>query len=143
MRKVSFIALLTAALALTAPAQEREKPPAGGTPKPFTVPPSATASLKNGIKVTMVPYGAIPKTTVLVSIRTGNLNESAEQDAIADIVGALLKQGTATRTAEQIAEAAARMGGGVNVSVSGDRTIVSGDVLSEFAPDLVTLLADL
>jgi zinc protease len=54
----------------------------------------------------------------------------------------MLKEGTTTRTGERIAEDAARMGGQLNVTVGEDLTNVTGDVLSEFGPELVGLIAD-
>jgi predicted Zn-dependent peptidase len=124
------------------PATQKEKPPEGTTPKPFTLPKRETFTLKNGIKVTLVPYGLVPKVLVTAVVRTGNLNESENQTWLANIVANMLKEGTTTRTNSQIAEEAARMGGSVNVGIGNDTTSVNGDVLSEFGPQLVALLAD-
>ena len=90
----------------------------------------------------MVPYGAIPKVTVNVTVRAGNLNEAASQVWMADITTQLMKEGTTTRSAEQVAREAASMGGTVEVNVGADQTEISGDVLSEFGPQMVALLAD-
>jgi zinc protease len=129
-----------------APAQEqqrqKETPPAGGTPKPFTLPKKETFTLKNGMKVTLVPYGSVPKVTVTAAVRAGSLNEGPEQVWLSTITGNMLKEGTATRSSEQLAQDAARMGGQLNVNVGADLTTVGGDVLSEFGPELVGLIAD-
>lgn len=120
----------------------REQPPAGSAPKPFTLPQKQTFTLKNGIRVTLVPYGSVPKVLVRAVVRAGSLNESAEQVWLANLTGSMLKEGTTSRTAEQLAEEVARMGGNLNVGVGADQTSVSGDVLSEFGPQLATLIAD-
>lgn len=135
---------LAAGPAATASAQQRqkEKPPAGSAPKPFTLPKRETFTLKNGMRVTLVPYGTVPKVTVRAVVRAGSLNEGANQVWLSSITGAMLKEGTATRSAEQIAQEAARMGGGINVGVGADQTTINGDVLSEFGPELVGLIAD-
>ncbi|HVF85942.1 MAG TPA: pitrilysin family protein [Pyrinomonadaceae bacterium] len=135
-------AILLAMLAPSATAQQKERPPEGGKPKAFTLPPKQTFALKNGLKVTMVPYGEIPKVTVSAVVRAGNINEAAEQTWLADLTGDLMKEGTTMRTAEAVAEDAARMGGQINIGVGPDQTTISGDVLSEFGPELVNLLAD-
>jgi zinc protease len=127
---------------LRAQQAQKERPPEGGTPKAFTLPKKETFTLKNGLRVTLVPYGIIPKVTVSAAVRAGNLNEGAEQIWLANITGSMLKEGTTTRSAEQIAQEAARMGGGINVGVGADLTTIGGDVLSEFGPALVGLLAD-
>lgn len=139
-----IICVLLVGLLLEAPAQgqQKEKPPEGGTPKPFTLPQKQTFTLKNGMQVTLVPYGTVPKVTVSASVRAGNLNEGADQVWLANITGLMLKEGTTSRTAEQIAQEAAGMGGQINVNVGADLTSISGDVLSEFGPDLVNLIAD-
>ncbi|HKR02678.1 MAG TPA: pitrilysin family protein [Pyrinomonadaceae bacterium] len=148
MKKHLMIALVLIAGLLAGPtasfAQERqkEKPPEGGTPKAFTLPQKQTFTLKNGMKVTLVPYGTVPKVTVSAVVRAGNLNEGADQVWLANITGTMLKEGTSTRSAEQIAQEAARMGGSINIGVGADQTSVTGDVLSEFGPDLVALIGD-
>ena len=122
--------------------QQKQAPPAGGPPKPFTVPAHETYVLANGMKVTLVPYGNLPKVTLSLVMRTGNLNEPADMPGLADIAGTLMKEGTTTRSSKQIAEESARMGGAVSVTVSVDETDVDTDVLSEFGPRAAVLLAD-
>jgi zinc protease len=122
---------------------QKQTPPEGGPPKPFKLPQKQTFALPNGVQITMVPYGEIPKVTVSVTARAGNLNESAEQVWLADLTGQMIREGgTTTRSAQQVAEQAASMGGTIDVTVGPDQTNISSDVLSEFAPQAVALLAD-
>jgi predicted Zn-dependent peptidase len=141
---VNAVALFCAMLTAFAPpaAAQKQMPPPGGTPKPFALPRKETFTLKNGTRVTLVPYGSIPKVTVSAVVLTGNINESAEQVWLADLTGDLMKEGTTTRTSEAVAEQAARMGGRLGVAVGSDQTSVSADVLSEYGPQLVSLIAD-
>jgi zinc protease len=53
-----------------------------------------------------------------------------------------MSEGTTSRTAQQVAEQAAAMGGSVNVSVGQDESALSAAVLSEFGADMVRLMAD-
>jgi predicted Zn-dependent peptidase len=140
---VLIAGLVASPATLLAQEQQKEKPPAGGTPKAFTLPKKETFTLKNGMRVTLVPYGTVPKVTVSAAVRAGNLNEGAEQIWLANIAGSMLKEGTSTRSAEQLAQETARMGGDVTVGVGADLTTISGDVLSEFGPDLVGVIADI
>jgi predicted Zn-dependent peptidase len=148
MKKYAMIVFVLIAGLIFAPATlfgqqpQKEKPPEGGTPKAFTLPKKETFTLKNGMRVTLVPYGTVPKVTVSAAVRVGNLNEGAEQIWLANITGSMLKEGTTTRSGEQLAQESARMGGAINVSVGADLTTVGGDVLSEFGPELVGLIAD-
>jgi zinc protease len=144
MRTQKFIcSLLLALVSCAAAFAQKQTPPEGGPPKPFKLPQKQTFALPNGVQVTMVPYGEIPKVTVNVTVRAGNLNESAEQVWLADLTGQMIKEGgTGTHSAQQVAEEAASMGGSVDVAVGPDQTAISSDVLSEFAPKMVALLAD-
>ncbi|MDX6270655.1 MAG: zinc protease, partial [Acidobacteriota bacterium] len=146
MNSKKFFALvnavaLSATLAAFAPraSAQKQQPPAGGTPKPFTLPRKETFTLKNGTQVTLVPYGSIPKVTVSAVVLAGNINETAEQVWLADLVGELMEEGTTTRSGEAVAQEAARMGGSLSIGVTPDQTSVSADVLSESGPALVAL----
>lgn len=132
---------LTLAVSISV-AAEKQTPPPGGPPKAFTVPPHQDFTLKNGMKITLVPYGKVPKVTVDVIERSGNLNEAENQVWLADITGDLMKEGTKTRTAEQVAQEAAGMGGVITITIGADQTEIKSDALSEFGPKMVSLLAD-
>jgi zinc protease len=121
---------------------QKQTPPAGGPAKAFTLPAHETYTLANGMKVTLVPYGNIPKVSVSLALRAGNLNESKDLLGVADVTGELLKEGTASSSASALAESAARMGSTLNVGTGADETSFDMDVLSEFGPDAVKLLAD-
>ena len=135
--------VLTLLFILAANAQEpaRETPPPGGTPRDFSLPAKQSFALDNGLQATMIPFGTVPKTTITVIVRSGNLNEG-EQTWLADLSGDFLLEGTSNRSAEEIARTAASMGGEVNVSVGADQTTISVEVLADFAPEAIELLAD-
>ena len=107
------------------------------------IPPRETFALKNGMKVTLVQYGAIPVTTLSARISFGNANEAANQVWLADLLCALMKEGAGARNGVQVAEEAARMGGQLDVSARLDNSVANIQVLSEFAPDAARLLADI
>lgn len=93
--------------------------------------------------VSLVPYGTMPKVTVSAKVRAGSLNEPADKFAVTQFVVELMKEGTKTRSAEEIAEEAASMGGTVDTATGADQSTVAIDVLSEFGPKAVDLIADL
>ena len=137
--------LLVAGLALFAGTPllaQKQAPPAPGTPRDFRLPQTRTFALPNGMQVTLVPYGTLPKATLQLVTRTGNVNEAANQVWLADLTGDLMREGTATRSGEEVARSAAAMGGSLNINVGIDETTVGGDVLAEFAPEMVSLIAD-
>jgi zinc protease len=140
--RTAKLLLLGACLAFSTSAQsQKQTPPPGGPAKPFNVPAHETYSLPNGMKVTLVPYGNIPKVAVSLAIRAGNLNEPQDLLGVADITGELLKEGTKTLSAQALAEATARMGSSLSVTVGPDESTVDVDVLSEYGGDAVKLIA--
>ncbi len=135
------IATLILAVSATALAQ-KQTPPEGAPPKAFNVPAHESYTLPNGLKVTLVPYGIIPKVTVSLAVNAGSINEGSNHGGVASITGDLLKEGTATLTPDQLADEAARMGSTLDINVSDDQTTAGLDVLSEFGPNAVRLLSD-
>lgn len=129
--------------AQSADAAHKELPPAGGPPKAFHLPQKEKFTLPNGLQVTMVPYGHLPKVSVAVMVRAGALNEPPEQVWMSDLVARMIKEGgTTSRSAEQVAQEAASMGGSIDVDAGADRTEIALDVLSDFATRAVALLGD-
>lgn len=122
---------------------QKQTPPSGGQPKPFVFPKQEVFTLPNGMKVTLVPYGSVPKVAFQAVIYAGTKDDAKGKKAISEIVGMMLKEGTPTRTAEQIARETAEMGGALFVSTGTDSTNISGEVLTEFGPQFVALIADL
>ena len=69
----TILKFILVAFVFTATAQEKELPPEGGTPKGFKLPEKQVVTLDNGLKLVMVPYGAIPKVSINIVEKTGNL----------------------------------------------------------------------
>jgi zinc protease len=95
--------------------------PKAGPPKPFAVPASETYRLPNGMQVTLIPYGQVPKATVSLRIYAGNIDEG-DKDGLASFTGQMLREGAGGRGAADIAAAAASMGGGLGVNVGDHET---------------------
>lgn len=141
--RTTLLTIGLAAVTALAPAlRAQEAPPAPGEPRPFTIPEAREFTLDNGMAVTLIPYGAVPKASVSLAIRAGNSDEGPEEVWLADITGDLMQEGTTSRTAEQIAAEAAAMGGSLGIGVSANQTTVAADALSEFIPSMIALVAD-
>ena len=133
-------AWLVLALAGTV-AGAREAPPAPGTPRDFVLPAKSDASLPNGLRATFVPFGSVPKATVLVVLRTGHIDDG-EHTGLADLVAAMLTEGAGAHDAAELAGLAADMGGALNVEARADEMTFTLDVLAERAPAAIALLGD-
>ncbi|UWX56149.1 insulinase family protein [Maribacter litopenaei] len=123
-------------------AQEKEMPPKGGEPKNFTLPKKEIVSFDNGLTLVMIPYGSIPKATIRFSIKTGNIDENENQVWLTDLLADLLEEGSTTKTNKQIADEMAGMGGNLNIGVGLHTSSISSSVLYEFAPQAISVMAD-
>jgi len=146
MKQIMAAAVIVLGAATTANGQQtstaREAPPPLGTPKAFHIPPRHDITLANGMKITLVQFGKIPKASVYLELRTGHIDEAANQTWLADVTADLMREGTTTRTATQIADDVAGMGGELTSSASDDMSQIGGAVLGERAADMVKLVAD-
>lgn len=140
MRKLTLI--LTLLLAAVTNAQDKQKPPAPGTPRNFAIPEIRRMELANGMKVRFVAYGDVPKATVRLVTQTGNVDEAENETWLADLTGGMMKQGTTSRTAPQIAQDVAMMGGALDVAIGPNQTLIGLDVFSESADEAIALVAD-
>lgn len=136
---LASLATVTAAQGKSTP---RQPPPPIGTPKSFRLPPKRELTLANGMRVTLVPFGTIPKASVYCAVRTGHIDEGPNEIWLADVTGEMMREGTETRSAAEVAEQVAGMGGELGVTVDDDQTQIGGAVLAERAPDMVRLIAD-
>lgn len=128
--------------AIAAQQAQKQKPPTPGTPRNFSIPEIRRFDLPNGLKVRFVSYGEVPKTTVRLVTQTGNVDETNDEVWLADVTGAMLEQGTTTRSAEKMAQEVALMGGALDVTVGINQTTIGSDVFSESATQAVALIAD-
>ncbi|HUF18375.1 MAG TPA: insulinase family protein, partial [Thermoanaerobaculia bacterium] len=138
----SVIAVASCLLFAGSVLAQKQQPPVPGTPRPFSLPEVQRYSLPNGTDVRLVQYGNIPKVSVRLSLQTGNIDETPNEVWLADLVGDLMKQGTSTRSAQDVALTAARMGGSLNIGVGVNQVTIGGDVLSEFGDDMIALIGD-
>ena len=123
-------------------ALQKPSPPVPGTPRNFVVPAPARSTLPNGLAVSMVPFGQVPKVTIQIVVQAGNTFEQANEIWLADLTGRMLQEGTESQAADVLARRFASMGGNLSVSVGSDGVAVSADVLSDRAPEAVALLAE-
>lgn len=140
-----FFAVAAAASLTVSPfaalAQDFPPMPAAGTPKPFTLPAAETYTLANGLQVTLLPYGNIPKTYIALRVLAGNLNQGDEV-WLPTLTAQMLREGAGGRSAADIARTAAGMGGELGVGSGNHETTVNLAVLREHAAEAIRLVSD-
>jgi zinc protease len=142
IRSFAIMALVASSLGAQDSAARKETPPKPGTPKNFRVPPRRNVTLPNGLQVTLVPFGRVPKVAVELEVRTGIIDQGPNDISLASVMSDMLLEGTTTRTAQDISRQAAEMGGSVNVTPGSEVIAIGGEVLSDRATAFIPLLAD-
>jgi len=142
MKKIFCFTTIASLLALTSMAQ-KETPPEGGVAKDFKLSARQIQKYDNGLRSTLVHYGTVPKTTISLVIKTGNVHETTNQIWLSDLTGRLLREGTAKMNFAELSKKVAMMGGSLNITVGLAQTTISGAVLSEYAPEFIQLISDL
>ena len=144
-RTITSRALLVGCLTLAATLPVRAQddgPPPLAPPKDFKLPARRDLTLPNGFKITLIPFGKVPKAAVYLSVRTGHIDEGANEVWLSSLTADLMREGTSTRTADAIASDVAGMGGELAVSSGDDEMEIGSAVLSENAADMVRLVGD-
>ncbi|HXW05854.1 MAG TPA: pitrilysin family protein, partial [Vicinamibacterales bacterium] len=143
-------AILTTALtfglgcpAIWAQPAAQKQPPKPGPERPFAFPAHTTTKLENGLTVFVIEDHRQPLVTATLMLPgAGAISHPGEKAGLAGMTAALLRQGTATRSAQQIAEAIDRVGGSLTASAGDDSTEVSVTVLTSALATGFELLAD-
>lgn len=140
MKTSLFILFLALFIIFPGKAQKKETPPEGGEPKDFKLPEKEVINYDNGLTLVMIPYGSIPKATIHITIKTGNINETKEEVWLADLLADLLEEGTIADYS--VKDSLSGMGGNLNIGAGTHTTSLNTSVLFEFAPEAVKILSD-
>src|SRR5688572_4159864 len=136
-RSILYIVTVFCVASFQPAAAQKQTPPPGGKAKDFKLSAKKVQHYANGLKSVVVPYGELPKANISLIIKTGNAHERTDQIWLADLMGRMLREGTANADFAVLSKKAAMMGGSLNVSVGLTQTTISGSVLSEYAPDFI------
>ncbi len=145
-RTLILFSFLFLALPVTGAAQ-KEKPlpqnlPPYGELKPFTAPKVTTRKLANGLTLWMVPRPGFPKVSYSLAVRGGLAADPQDRPGLAELLTATIDQGTAIRTARQIAEDLQAAGGDLGASAGSDSIVLSASFLAAKADAGFAVLAD-
>jgi zinc protease len=147
-RLALLASLATLGLSLPLSAQSRNWPSAR-PPEPLAehrvkFPPYAVKTLANGLQVVAVSHHEQPAVSLRLLVRAGAAQDPDDKPGVADLAASLLDQGTATKSAEQIANAIDSIGGALGTGAGSDLSFISAVVMRDslgFGLDLVSDLA--
>ncbi|HEY4218006.1 MAG TPA: pitrilysin family protein [Gemmatimonadaceae bacterium] len=118
-------------------------PPAGKTPE-LRVPAWTKSTLPDGAELIVSEKHGLPLVAFDISFVGGaNQYEPANETGLASLTSAMLSEGTASRTGDQISDALQALGTTIQVSVAGESGRISfQSTTDKFAPTLA-ILADM
>ena len=99
--------------------------------------------LSNGITVVMESMPYLKSAAFGVWIRVGSANEDEDNNGIAHMIEHMMFKGTKNRSAKQIADEMARIGGNINAFTSKECTSYYATTLSEHLPMAIKIIGDM
>ncbi|HEY0102655.1 MAG TPA: pitrilysin family protein [Brevundimonas sp.] len=121
--------------------QRRPLPEPGPAVEPAT-PAVAERRLANGMRVLVARKPGLPLVSARMSFEAGTSDDPSGKAGVASFTASLLDQGTATRSAPEIATEVERLGASIGAGASADFTNVFASSPSNVFPQTVALMAD-
>jgi predicted Zn-dependent peptidase len=126
------------------PPAAKRTPPAPGPPRPFHFPKYETKKLTNGLTVFVIEDRREPLVSIQLDIATaGGSAVEASKAGLATLTAALLREGTRTRTAQQIAKTIDSSGGSLGSNAGSDTASADCTMMKSSADLGLELLADI
>ena len=121
--------------------------PTSRMPKPLearnvTFPPYQVRTLPNGLKVVVVSQHEQPAVSVRMIVRTGAANDPQGKAGLANLVASLLDQGSASRSAGDVAEAIDYIGGALGAGTGTDLSFISALVMKDNFTEALGLVSE-
>ncbi len=143
MKTHLLVLALLATVALSARAVEIEGLPKPGEPRRVTLATLAEKTLPNGLRVIVLERPGLPLLSAQLIIKSGVETDPPTLSGLTQFTTGLLKRGTKTRTAPQIAQDIEALGAKIEVSASWDATTLSLTTLSANAEPALAIVAEL
>ncbi len=122
---VALLGIAAAASIGGAQTLDRSKVPALGPPPKVSLPPIVTRQLPNGLKLLIVEQHELPLADFVLVVGSGGTMDPAAKGGVANLTSSMLTEGTASRSALEIADQIAYLGIGLNAGSSWDAATVN------------------
>ena len=126
----------------TATVADRSEPPLGEPPV-LTTPAVWTAALDNGLEVFGIENTEVPLVAFDLSIRGGQLVEPKGRAGLANLLAAMMTEGTAARTSVELEKAIDLLGARLSVSAGREQIRIAGSTLARNFEPMVALVEEL
>lgn len=120
----------------------RQQPPPPGPIRPFEFPKYLTRKLSNGLTVFVIEDHRQPVVSYELVVDAGGAAHSVKKAGLASMTAQLLREGTKTRSAQDIARTIDSVGGALTTSADDDTVQASATVMKTSEALGIELLAD-
>ena len=142
----AFAAAVAILIAVPAAAQvpnwPSERPPQPLPARDVKFPPYQIRTLPNGLQVIAVSHHEQPAVSLRLIVRAGSAQDPENRPGLATLAATLLDQGTATRSAEQVAQSIDSIGGAMGVGAGLDLSSVFAAVMKDSLNVGLDIVAD-
>lgn len=125
-----------------AEAPPREPPPESGPARDIQFPPVERASLDNGLELNVVAYDALPVVYLRLVVKSGGETDPEGKAGLSDLVAQMLKEGTRSKSSQEIAEAVEFLGADLWTGADEENVHLVFRALSEHLDEAMDILAD-
>ena len=136
---------MAAAPPFEAPGDQRDRralPPPSGPIRPFRFPPFLHRRLANGMEIFVARLGSVPLVSLELVGPAGGQHDPRGRAGLATLTASLLDEGTAERTALEIAGGVERLGGYLTTGADWDIGYLATGMLSRHLSEGLELLAE-
>jgi zinc protease len=141
-RRCALFCAFALSTAFSASALDLPGLPPAGPPRHSSLAPIKEKTLDNGLRVIAVLRTGLPIFTGEMLIKSGAEADPPKLAGLAHITADILNQGTATRTAPEIASAVEALGARLETEAHWDAVSIKLTGLSDYAPSALPILAD-
>ncbi|MGA3323356.1 MAG: pitrilysin family protein [Terriglobia bacterium] len=154
---ISYLAVLTAALAVAMPAFSQQqhaaelskvvrlnRAPVSNEILHVTLPRPVVTKLPNGLTVMVLEQHKLPTVNIVLQIGTGDMSDPKDTPGLASFTAEMLREGTTHRTSAQLAADVDKLGATLNCSsdFGSTDTRVSASGLSSSTGEILNLMSD-
>lgn len=111
--------------------------------RPVAFPPYQLKTLPNGLQVLVIPWHEQPSVSVRLIVKAGAAQDPSDKPGVAGMVSSLLSQGTATKSAEGIANLVESAGGVLGVGAGNELSYVNAGVIKDKIDAVMALASEL
>ena len=133
-RTIRTFCSLFVALAIAAPAVAQ--------PGSLKLPPHKKVVLRNGMTLLLMEQREVPLVSFSVLMKAGSVNDPPGKEGVASMTAALLRKGTATRSADEFSAQLDFIGGSFGAGAAPDYTSVSAEFMKKDLAKGLELVAD-